>query len=268
MHPLANLARHGYLALALVVFLESIGLPVPAALALIAAGTAAVSHAIAARYALPLALGATLAGDLLLYLAGRLSGWWLLGVLCRVSLNPESCILKSAQRFHRRGKLTLVVAKFIPGINTMAPPMAGSMRMPFLRFLQYDLAGAAAYVGAYFAVGYAFAGVIDVVYRKTMGLTRAVEWLAVAALAAYILYRFLLYWKHRRADVAPRITVHALADLQRNEPQKILIGDVRSHGYYDRGAQRIAGSVRLEPSKLLVGEEQLPRDRELYLYCT
>src|SRR4051812_43622780 len=122
-HPLTDLAHHGYLALAIVVFLEAVGLPVPAAIALVAAGTASMAHSMRADVALVLAIAATLVGDTLLYVTGRLSGWWLLGLLCRVSLNPETCILNSAQNFHKRGKLTLVVAKFIPGVNTMAPPM-------------------------------------------------------------------------------------------------------------------------------------------------
>src|SRR5947209_1362753 len=159
-HPLTDLARHGYLALAIVVFLEAVGLPVPAAIALVAAGTASMAHTMRAEFALPLAVAATLAGDILMYFAGRFSGWWMLGLLCRVSLNPEGCILNSAQRFHRRGKLTLVVAKFIPGINTMAPPMAGSMRMPFWRFVQYDFAGAAIYVLTWFGLGFLFADII------------------------------------------------------------------------------------------------------------
>src|SRR5215469_8999819 len=142
-HPLSDLARHGYAALAVVVFLEAIGIPVPAAVALIAAGTASAAHSMRADLALALALCAMVAGDSVMYWIGRLSGWWMLGVLCRLSLNPESCILRSAQRFHRRGRITLVFAKFIPGINTMAPPMAGSMRMRYLQFLRFNSAGAA-----------------------------------------------------------------------------------------------------------------------------
>lgn len=268
MHPLSELARHGYAALAVVVFLEAIGIPVPAAIALIAAGTAAAAHSMSAELAVVLALSAMVAGDTIMYVVGRLSGWWMLGVLCRLSLNPESCILRSAQRFHRRGRITLVFAKFIPGINTMAPPMAGSMRMPIWRFLQFDSAGAALYVFGYFGLGFIFGDILDAVYRRTQAAGKAVEWAAIAAAAAYVVYRVILYWKHRRADVAPRITVHALSELLQRSPEKILIGDVRSHGYYDSGARRIAGSVRLEPATIMSDSSQLPSDREIYLYCT
>lgn len=268
MHPLTDVARHGYLALAVALFLESVGLPIPAAIALVAAGTASLAQNMRAELALPLAIAATVAGDVLLFLTGRLSGWWLLGMLCRVSLNPESCILKSAQRFHRRGRLTLVIAKFIPGVNTIAPPMAGSMQMSVGRFLFYDIAGAVLYVGAYFAVGFAFGGVIEAFYHRAQSIGKAVQWLAIIAALAYVAYRFVLYWKHRRSDSAPRISAPELADRLQNAPDQVIIVDLRSHGYYDRDALRIAGSVRLEPSALLTGEVELPRDQEIYLYCT
>jgi hypothetical protein len=160
------------------------------------------------------------------------------------------------------------VAKFIPGINTMAPPMAGSMRMSLARFLGYDSAGAAIYVLACVGLGYAFGGMIESAYRRTEALSKAVQWIAAAAVVAYIAYRAILYWKHRRADIAPRISVHELAELLRSSPDQILIADVRSHGYYDRGAKRIAGSIHLDPDLLVDDLTKLPRDREIYLYCT
>src|SRR5215469_2786490 len=267
-HPLSDIARHGYIALGIIVFLEAIGIPVPAALALIAAGAAAAAHDMRAELALGFAFAAILAGDTLMYMAGRLSGWGMLSLLCRVSLNPESCIWGSAQRFHRRGKLTLVLAKFIPGINTMAPPMAGSMRMRLMRFLAYDSAGAAIYVLGCFALGYVFGGVIDAAYRRAEALSRAVEWIAIAAALGYIAYRAIVYWTHRRADVAPRVSVQELAELLRESPDQLLVADVRSHGYYDRGAKRIAGSIHLDPSSIVDDTSRLARDREIYLYCT
>ena len=130
------LAQHGYSLLIATVFLEAVGIPVPAALALMVAGGAAARGVLQVPNALGAALLAMLAGDTLMFLLGRYTGWWLLGILCRISLNPESCILRSADTFYRRGRTLLVIAKFIPGINTMAPPLAGSMNMrlaPFLR---------------------------------------------------------------------------------------------------------------------------------------
>src|SRR5271170_7928239 len=160
---ISGLAQHGYLILFAIVFLESIGLPLPAALALMIAGAAAARGSLQVPYAAVGALVAMLIGDSLMYLLGRTTGWWLLGVLCRVSLNPEACVLRSADSFFRRGRKLLVIAKFIPGINTMAPPLAGSMNMRFMQFVALDLAGSALYIGSYFAVGFAFSGALAAV---------------------------------------------------------------------------------------------------------
>src|SRR5580704_5606292 len=147
---LSDVAVHGYSILFAVVFLETVGLPVPAALALLIAGGASARGSLNGWYALGGALLAMLAGDTLMFVLGRYSGWWLLGILCRISLNPESCILRSADTFYRRGRALLVMAKFIPGINTMAPPLAGSMNMRLLSFLLLDLAGSVLYIVAFF----------------------------------------------------------------------------------------------------------------------
>src|SRR2546427_6697201 len=151
---LALIARHGYALVSAVVLAESIGLPMPAALALVTGGAAAASGILSAPMLLLLGTVAMLLGDSLLYVLGRYMGWGLLGFLCRVSVNPETCILRSAESFYKRGKITLVIAKFIPGVNTMAPPLAGSMKMRFWQFLQLDLLGAMLYSVTYLLGGY------------------------------------------------------------------------------------------------------------------
>src|SRR5690348_14720323 len=150
MHDILNLiTRHGYAVVALAVFLEAVGIPVPAALALFAAGVAGATHKLSLSVALPAAIVAMMLGDIPLFLLGRRTGWRLLGYLCRISANPESCILRSAESFYKRGRLTLVFAKFLPGINTMAAPLAGSMNMKPSQFLRFDLLGVGLYVVGY-----------------------------------------------------------------------------------------------------------------------
>src|SRR5213075_1877923 len=101
-------------------------------------------------------IAGTMLGDLLLFLLGRYTGWALLSFICGPSLNPETCILRSAESFYKRGKMTLLFAKFIPGVNTMAPPLAGSMKMRFDQFIRLDFLGAALYTCSYFVAGYLF----------------------------------------------------------------------------------------------------------------
>src|SRR2546425_5152120 len=151
----ALLAHHGYAVVFWVVSAEAIGLPMPAALALVGAGAAVASGSLSAPVVLLLAIVAMLLGDVVLFALGRKMGWRLLGFLCKVSANPETCILRSAESFYKRGKTTLVIAKFIPGVNTMGPPLAGSMKMRFSLFLRFDAMGAALYILAYFALGFA-----------------------------------------------------------------------------------------------------------------
>src|SRR5882724_11081239 len=182
------LAQHGYSLLIATVFLEAVGIPVPAALALMIAGGAAARGVLQAPNALGAALLAMLAGDTLMFLLGRYTGWWLLGILCRISLNPESCILRSADTFYRRGRTLLVIAKFIPGINTMAPPLAGCMNMPLLQFLALDLAGAALYTGSYFAVGFLFSDALGAITRGYQTFGRVVGWVVIFLVAGYVAF--------------------------------------------------------------------------------
>lgn len=262
-------ARHGYLLLFAVVFGEAIGLPLPAALALIAAGAAAASHMLQGPVALIVAVIALLAGDSLLFLLGRSTGWALLGFLCKVSVNPESCILRSAESFYKRGRITLVFAKFIPGINTMAAPLAGSMKMRPLQFLQLDLAGASLYAFTYFAVGYLFRDFLVSITRGMQTAGHVFEIVLLTAVAGYVLYRVWLYRKYASYGAVPRVPVDQLAQrLAISSGHDVVIADVRSHGYYDGGSERIRGSIRIEPNNLAEELKNLPKDKEIYLYCT
>ena len=270
MHRLlALVAHHEYLLIFLVVLAEAIGLPAPAALALVAGGAAAATHRVSAPVVLTLALVAMLLGDFVLFILGRYTGWALLGLLCRLSVNPETCILRSAESFYKRGKVTLLISKFIPGVNTMAAPLAGSMKMPPLQFFRLDLGGALFYVLAYGGIGFLFSDFLKAITRGFQSASHLLEIVLLTAMAAYIAYRVLLYRKYKLYRVVPRVQVHALADkLASEEQEKPLLVDVRSHGYYDPGAARIKGSIRIEPNNLDQELKTFPRDRDIYLYCT
>jgi membrane protein DedA with SNARE-associated domain/rhodanese-related sulfurtransferase len=264
-----SIAQHGYAILIGAVFLEAIGLPVPAALVLLIAGAATAHGLLQLPYALGAALVAMLAGDTLLFLIGRYTGWWLLGALCRMSLNPESCILRSADSFYRRGRQLLVIAKFIPGINTMAPPLAGSMNMPLAQFLPLNLAGAALYIGAYFGVGFLFSDALGAVTRGYQAAGRVLGWVVIALIAAYVVFQLWVWIRERiRERGLPRVTLADPAEAARAVQSGAEIYDVRSHGYFDANAMRIQGSRRLDPHSLHQSNAQLPGDRAVYLYCT
>jgi len=262
---LAGLVEHGYGILFAAVFLEAIGLPVPAALALLLAGGASARGSLHTGIALGSALGAMVMADTLMFLMGRYTGWWLLGMLCRVSLNSESCILRSADSFYRRGRILLVFAKFVPGINAMAPPLAGSMNMRLVQFLGLDLIGASLYIGAYFSVGFLFSGALGAITKNYLAFGRGLTWLVILALACYLGYQIWMWRKARALGTVPFVTP---VEAARALSEGALVYDVRSHGYYDRKAMRIQGSKRLEPNGINQVELEIPPGTPVYLYCT
>jgi len=262
-----ELAQHGIAMLTLLVFLQAIGLPVPCAVALILAAAESAKGHLSILGVLGGALAGMVVGDVLMFLLGRYTGWWLLGTLCRVSLNPESCVVTSADTFHRRGRSLLVVAKFLPGINTMAPPLAGSMQMRWWSFLGLDVAGAALYIGAYFVVGYLCSDAVSAVirfYERFGHLTTAVVLILVSA------YALWLAWGTLRARRLGRGVPHAPASMVARElaAGEAVVFDVRSHGYFDPGAMRIPGSRRVDPNALRASLTEFSKDRQIYLYCT
>jgi membrane protein DedA with SNARE-associated domain len=266
---LKAIAQHGSVLIFGLVFAEAAGLPVPAALALIAGGAAAAAHLVSAPAAFLSAVMGLMLGDLLLFLLGRYTGWALLSFICGISLNPETCILRSAESFYKRGRITLVFAKFVPGLSTMAAPLAGSMRMKLAQFLRWDLAGALLYVVAYGVLGYLFRDLVVELTRRLEGAGHVVVAIALLAAVAYIAYRFLEYRRYRVSGAVPRVAVQELVHrLASPDDKDIILADVRSHGYYDPGAARIAGSIRIEPNRLAEELQELPRDKDIYLYCT
>jgi membrane protein DedA with SNARE-associated domain len=266
---LASMGRHGYALTFAILLAETIGLPFPASIALVAAGAAIASHTLAAPGVLLAALAALLLGDIWQFWLGRYTGWALLGFLCRLSMNPETCMLRSAESFYKRGKTTLLFAKFIPGVNTMAAPLAGSMKMRFTLFLQLDLAGCALYTLSYLLLGYVSRDFLAATLKSIYAASRVMEWLIVIAVVIYVVYRIVQYQKYREYDFVPRVHAEELAErLAAGDGDRLQIIDVRSHGYYDVGTERIMGSIRIEPNNLEEEIKSLHKDKDFYLYCT
>jgi membrane protein DedA with SNARE-associated domain/rhodanese-related sulfurtransferase len=264
---LTGLAQHGYTILFAAVFLETIGFPIPAAIALLLAGGASARGSLRAPLALGGAFATMLIGDTLMFFLGRYTGWWLLGLLCRLSLNPESCILRSADSFYKRGRTLLVFAKFVPGINTMAPPLAGSMNMRWTQFAALDAAGAALYVGSYWSVGFLFSDAVGAITHTMQTFGRIVEGALLTAVAGYIGYLAWTWIKSSALRAIPRVRPAEAA--QALTAKGAVIYDVRSHGYYDQKAQRIQGSKRFEPHAVRQQPLEAPAaGQPVYLYCT
>ena len=155
-HSLEFLIRYGYVLIFGWVFVEQIGIPVPAIPVLLAAGALAGMHRINPVAVMALAVVAAVTADIIWYELGRRKGIRVLQFLCKISLEPDSCVRRTENVFARSGAKSLLVAKFVPGLNTAAQPLAGIFRMKFWRFLIFDTAGATLYVGTFFGFGLHF----------------------------------------------------------------------------------------------------------------
>ena len=275
MDLLAVIEHHGYAVTALVLFLACCGLPLPLSVVLLVAGAAAHGGSLNLGLVIAVASVAALSGDgLLYYLGGRYTGWWLLAGLCRVSMNPETCIFSSANAFYKRGPNTLLVAKFIPGLSTIAAPLAGSLNMRPWRFLRLDAAGVILYVSAWTLAGFVFARFLrDLVgWITRVGHVTTVLFLVVVAF--YVIWLAVNWVRDTRFTNVERVHVDELLESMRTATHEklVVIADVRSHGYYDPGMKRIKNSIRVEPSRLkeeLVAlREFMQPECEIYLYCS
>jgi membrane protein DedA with SNARE-associated domain/rhodanese-related sulfurtransferase len=241
-------------------------MPIPAALAMLLAGSACAQHQLNSGYLLGGAFLAMLSGDVLMYLMGRYTGWWLLGILCRLSLQPEACIFRSAESFYNRGRKLLLIAKFLPGVNTMAAPLAGSMRMRAVEFLRLDAVGAAFYLSAYFSVGYAFSGAIGAITRGYKAFGHLLEFVFAALAIIYLGWQVWMWLRARALEPVPFISPRDAAGALSNG--SAVVYDVRSHGYYERNAVRIQGSKRFEPTATRRESMEVPDGRQVFVYCT
>jgi membrane protein DedA with SNARE-associated domain/rhodanese-related sulfurtransferase len=274
MNLLAAVQHHGYAATAIVLLLSACGLPLPISVVLLAAGAAAHGGSLNLGLVILVAAGAALTGDSLLYIGGRTTGWWLLSGLCRLSLNPETCVFGSARSFYRRGPKTLLFAKFIPGLASVAAPLAGSLNMRPFRFLRLDAVGVLFYTTVWSTVGFLFAPFLRIIIAWVQRLGHITAAIVVAVIVVYALWVLMVSLRDSRFSNVERVAAEELYErLQAATHDKLLvIADVRSHGYYDPAAQRIKNSIRVEPNRLRDELEALREfmapECEIYLYCS
>ncbi len=151
----------------------------------------------------------------------------------------------------------------------MAPPLAGSMKMRFSQFLCYDVIGGALYVLAYSTLGFLGRGFLKAINTGFHAAGRAIEEVFLIGAVVYVLYHLWLLRKNRVYRVVPRVQVQELiGKLSSEEGNRVLVVDVRSHGYYDAASERIKGSIRIEPNNLEAELKKLPKEKDIYLYCT
>lgn len=249
------------------VLLDQLGLPVPAVPTLVVAGAMAAAGRLSAPGVWALAVGACLLGDAVWYSAGRLYGGRVMRLLCRISLSPDSCVAQTQSRFERWGAKLLVVAKFVPGLSIIAPPLAGATRMSWPRFLAFSLLGTVLWVSLPLAVGSVLRREIEQLLPRAVHLGGAAVAVLVALLGCYVGWR---WWERRRFYTAldmARISVAELHDLLAGEAAPVIV-DVRSPTAQLVELRRIPGALHLPTRDLGQHLARLPRDRDIVFYCT
>jgi len=274
MNLLNVIAHHGYAVTSIAMFVACCGLPMPLSVVLLTAGAAAHGGSLNLGVLILCAASSALLGDTLMYLGGRFTGWWMLTNICRFSMNPELCVFASARQFYKRGPRALMFAKFIPGLATVAAILAGSLNMRLRRFLFTDGFGVLLYVSAWSLTGYIFAPFLRVLVADVQRLAHFTAATVSAIILLYVLWLVLSALRESRLSVVDKVAAEDLFERMRTatHDRLVVIADVRSHGYYDPGMQRIKNSIRVEPSRLKEELEALREfmqpECEIYLYCS
>lgn len=268
MHgPLEFLLKHGALVLFAWVFAEQLGFPLPSIPLLLAAGALAGASQLSLPGSLLTVVLAASVADFFWYELGRRRGSLVLHWLCRISLAPDSCVRRAEEVFEQHGARSLFLAKFLPGLSTVAPPLAGVFQMRLLWFLVYDVAGTAFWAGCFLGLGYAFSGEIERVAGRAMSLGSAVFVLLAGALAAYIGWKFLARRRFLRELRIARITPEELKQ-KLDAGEDMVIVDLRHALDFGALPKMIPGALRMEAQDLQEKNGLLPGDREIILYCT
>ena len=258
--------QHGYAVLLIWIFAETMGLPLPSAPLLVMVGALAGGGQMNVFLCIGLGVCAALTSDIFWYSMGRRHGGKVLSMICRISLEPDSCVRQTENIYARFGARTLLVIKFIPGLSAVSTPLAGVVQMSLPRFLLFSSAGILIWVGAYILIGYVFSEELERALAYAMGMGRTLFVLVGGALTIYLLRKYALRRRFLRELSIARITPEELkAKLDRGED--IMIIDVRQALDFEADPYIIPGAVRMlfeqaESNPVVSG------DREIVVYCT
>jgi membrane protein DedA with SNARE-associated domain/rhodanese-related sulfurtransferase len=258
--------RHGYLVIFAWVFSEQAGLPIPSAPLLLAAGALAGTHGMNLWLAITFAVLGAMVSDSMWYELGRRKGVRVLQLLCRISLEPDSCVRRTQVRFGKSGARVLLIAKFIPGLNAMAAPLSGIIRMGWRRFILFDALGALLWSSAFMITGYVFSGELERIAARAAYLGEWLLVLVLAAFAGYIGWKFYNRRRFLRRLKIARITPEELKE-KIDSGEDVVIVDLRHALDFQAQPETIPGALHMDAAELEEAHEVIPRDREIVLFC-
>ncbi|MFO0721702.1 MAG: VTT domain-containing protein [Nitrospira sp.] len=267
MHTFDFLAEHGASVLFWVIFVEQIGFPLPALPLLVAAGALVATGNMSLATALLVPIAASLPPDLAWYYLGRQKGGKVLGFLCRLSLEPDSCVRDTENVFHRNGPRALLLAKFVPGFSTVAPPLAGIVGMPATTFVLYDLGGTLIWAAVSAGVGALFSNQLEQLiglFDQAGGLMLVILLLGLAGFVGYKFYHRQKFLRHLRMA---KISVDELKR-RLDAGESISVVDVRHPLALDLDPESIPGAINFTLEDIEHRHHEIPRDRDIVLYCS
>jgi len=261
------LSQYGLAIVFANVLIEQIGVPVPAIPTLVIAGALAAEGKLSGPLVFAVAIAACSLADVAWYLAGRRFGNGVMKMLCRISLTPDFCVSETQARFERWGVNALVIAKFVPGLATIAPPLAGATRIGWPQFLVFNTLGATLWVGAGLGGGMLLGPQMEWLLTRLDDIGSVAIVIIVALLAAYIAFK---WWERRRFFTMLRMARIGVDELYRliDAGLKPVIVDVRSPTARALEPRRIPGALHVPLHAVDHHVKDLPRDREIILYCT
>jgi membrane protein DedA with SNARE-associated domain len=265
--PTHILLTYGYLLLFLWVLVEQMGIPLPATPVLLAAGALSAEHEISFPLALAVGIVACVSADIAWYLIGRRFGHHVLRILCKLSLEPTVCVRRTQDSFGRRREVTLMIAKFVPGLATLAPPVAGENGMDFDRFLLFDAIGATLWVGALLGAGRLFGDALKRDPSLLNWVGRFSGALLVLGIIGFFVGRLMRRRRFLRTLVKSRLEPEELKR-QLDAGEKVFIVDLRHPLELLPDPFTLPGALHFSPEGLAARIHEIPRDRDIILYCT
>ncbi len=262
------LTQYGYIVLAAWVLAEQIGLPLPAAPVLLAAGAMSARGPFHFWAALGVSVFGCLVGDLFWFRIGQRGNHRVLQFICRMSLEPDTCVRRTSTLIEKYGPKSLLITKFIPGLNAVAAPLAGSAGVSLPKFLTFNVLGSVLWCGCFLGIGYIFRERVSDI-ALWMG---QFKWAIVLALlfvipAAYITFKYWQRRKFAREIWMERITPEELLQrIQAGEP--VVVVDLRHGLDFLPDPRTLPNAIRISPDELENRYEEIPRDGEVVLYCT
>lgn len=264
---IAFLIKHGYALIFAFVLVDQLGVPFPAAPFLLAAGALARSGRMNAATAIALAVIASMIGHMVWYQAGRKAGSKVLSFICRISLEPDSCVRQTQDLFVRYGPKSLLIASFVPGLGSIAQPLAGMSGLSMPRFMALDMAGSALWSSTFAALGYAFSEQLVEAAELALHAGASLAGVLLLALVAFI------GWKvHNRQKLLRELRISRISPQQLKQMldagEAVTVVDLRSAIDFQSDPWIIPGALRISAEELEQAHAEIPRGQDVILYCS